>query len=220
MVSSGNSSSSSSSSSSCSSLLHVTCCVWIRHAHIFSIILFGHLFFFFYIIFERDYDTWQELSGSNEWGWNDMQQYFDQSLDYSEDLAKGAAGGISFEKDEVQRCLFFSFFFFFFFSVSLILSFFFLFLSFFLILLFSIKSHRPNGRISVVKDVNGMLKNKDYLGTSWMILKMPASNQEYQVAVILIRAIKKVAVTFKSTNVLVNTSLFSTRYYFLVLIDF
>ena len=82
--------------------------------------------------------------------------------------------------------------------------------SFFLILLFSIKSHRPNGRISVVKDVNGMLKNKDYLGTSWMILKMPASNQEYQVAVILIRAIKKVAVTFKSTNVLVNTSLFST----------
>ena len=40
-----------------------------------------------------------------------------------------------------------------------------------------------------------------------MILKMPASNQAYQVAVISIRAIKKVVVTFKSTNVLVNTYL-------------
>ena len=51
---------------------------------------------------QRDYDMWKELSGSDEWGWDDMATYFDRSLDYSTELANGAEGGISFENDETE----------------------------------------------------------------------------------------------------------------------
>lgn len=30
----------------------------------------------------KDYDTWQELLGGDEWGWRDMRSYFDSMLDY------------------------------------------------------------------------------------------------------------------------------------------
>ena len=48
---------------------------------------------------QKDYNTWQELSGSDGWGWDDMSTYFDKSLDYDLSLANGTENGISFEND-------------------------------------------------------------------------------------------------------------------------
>ena len=49
----------------------------------------------------KDYDTWQELSGSDQWGWDDMKHYFNQSLDYSEAfLAQEAGEGVHGEGTE------------------------------------------------------------------------------------------------------------------------
>ena len=51
---------------------------------------------------QKDYNTWQELSGSDGWGWDDMSTYFDKSLDYDLSLANGTENGISFENDETD----------------------------------------------------------------------------------------------------------------------
>jgi choline dehydrogenase len=36
----------------------------------------------------KDYDTWQELTSGDQWGWNDMKKYFNQSLDYSNEFVE------------------------------------------------------------------------------------------------------------------------------------